>query len=99
MAMTEDLSYGYLCSRECLRDSPPEITFCLGNKVFTLVDESLTFEQAKQACFQRDMSLAGISNSDEHSFLAALATGFLGFSSSVNIWIGNKLPPRLENLS
>ena len=64
-----------------------EISGCFGSEEFVLINDLLTFSKAKEACSQRDMVLAGISNAAEHDFVAVLANQAL--SSSQDFWLGD----------
>ena len=64
------------------------LTRCLESKEFTLIDQPLTFEEAKASCEYRGMKLAALTNQDEIDFVAELANELTGFSQFEDIWIG-----------
>ena len=64
-----------------------EISICFGPKRFVLVNDFLTFSEAKEACSQRDMVLAGISSLFEHYLVVELADQI--HPSSVHVWLGD----------
>ena len=64
------------------------VSGCTGSREFTIVNEFLSFAQAKAACVSRGMTLGGITSLEENNFVFALADGFFGLEGA-DIWIGN----------
>ena len=69
---------------------PREITQCLGNVEFVLVDENRKFSVAKELCEARGGFLGAITSIEEHELVVNLTSELN--SSLVDVWIGKHFP-------
>ena len=67
-----------------------EATGCLGDVQFTVVDDSLTFDEAAAECENKGALLGGIQSFDEHEFVIGLARQ-LNIVHGQSIWLGTLL--------
>ena len=86
----EDISeaHPYVCSRECEIHTPFTISACFGTREFTLVNDSMTYQEAQEACLEHGMVLAGINDRNVHNFLGVVADSFVHMPLGADIWIG-----------